>query len=82
MMDKFDTIDHIKTDSVLEALLLEAELIKKYQPEANILCVPKECPFTGLPPVEGLDDNWRKAAERIIQSRQPQPQAACAASGG
>src|SRR5436190_21423876 len=36
MLQGFDTIDHIKTDSVLEALVLEAHLIKKYQPEANI----------------------------------------------
>lgn len=36
MLSEFDHIDHIKTDSVLEALVLEASLIKKYQPEANI----------------------------------------------
>ena len=36
MLKKFDKIEHIKTDSVLEALVLEASLIKKYQPEANI----------------------------------------------
>ena len=36
MLSRFDSIDHIKTDSVLEALVLEAHLIKKYQPEANI----------------------------------------------
>src|SRR3989344_4107676 len=36
MLDQFDMIDHIKTDSVLEALVLEAHLIKKYQPDANI----------------------------------------------
>ena len=36
MLSQFDAIDHIKTDSVLEALVLEANLIKKYQPEANI----------------------------------------------
>jgi len=36
MLSQFDTIEHIKTDSVLEALVLEAHLIKKYQPEANI----------------------------------------------
>ena len=35
MLDEFDSIEHIKTDSVLEALVLEANLIKKYQPEAN-----------------------------------------------
>ncbi len=36
MLGEFDNIEHIKTDSVLEALVLEASLIKKYQPEANI----------------------------------------------
>ena len=36
MLTRFDAIDHIKTDSVLEALVLEVHLIKKYQPEANI----------------------------------------------
>lgn len=36
MLSEFDDIDFIKTDSVLEALILEAKLIKKYQPEANI----------------------------------------------
>lgn len=36
MLLDFKKIDHIKTDSVLEALVLEAYLIKKYQPEANI----------------------------------------------
>lgn len=36
MLTQFDDIEIIKTDSVLEALVLEAHLIKKYQPEANI----------------------------------------------
>jgi excinuclease ABC subunit C len=36
MLLKFNKIEHIKTDSVLEALVLEAHLIKKHQPEANI----------------------------------------------
>ncbi len=36
MLGEFDMIDHIKTDSVLEALVLEAHLIKKHQPPANI----------------------------------------------
>lgn len=36
MLGEFGNIEHIKTDSVLEALVLEANLIKKYQPEANI----------------------------------------------
>lgn len=36
MLSEFTNIDFIKTDSVLEALVLEAHLIKKFQPEANI----------------------------------------------
>lgn len=36
MLTQFDDIEFEKTDSVLEALVLEANLIKKYQPEANI----------------------------------------------
>ncbi len=36
MLERFDTIDYMETSSVLEALVLEAHLIKKYQPEANI----------------------------------------------
>ena len=36
MLEQFDAVEYIKTDSVLEALILEAHLIKKYQPEANI----------------------------------------------
>lgn len=36
MLQEFDNLEHIKTDSVLEALVLEAHLIKKHQPSANI----------------------------------------------
>lgn len=35
MVFKADKIDFIKTDSVLEALILESNLIKKYQPKYN-----------------------------------------------
>jgi len=35
MLSEFDSISFQKTDSVLEALILEAHLIKKYQPYAN-----------------------------------------------
>lgn len=35
MLSEFDKIEHIQTDSVLEALILEAEIIKKLQPPAN-----------------------------------------------
>jgi excinuclease ABC subunit C len=35
MIESFDSIDFQKTDSVLEALILEAKLIKKYQPPYN-----------------------------------------------
>jgi excinuclease ABC subunit C len=37
MLSEFDEIAYQKTDSVLEALILEAHLIKKHQPEANIM---------------------------------------------
>jgi hypothetical protein len=47
----------------------------RYQPQANILCVPKECPFTGLSPVEGLDDDWKKAVARILRATSPKPAA-------
>lgn len=36
MLSDFDKINFQKTDSVLEALILEANLIKKHQPPANI----------------------------------------------
>jgi FkbM family methyltransferase len=39
----------------------------RFQPQANVLCVPKECPFTGLLPVEGTDDDWKKAALRLMR---------------
>ncbi len=35
MVTKSDTLDFYETDSVLEALILEANLIKKHQPKAN-----------------------------------------------
>ncbi|MFH0804354.1 MAG: GIY-YIG nuclease family protein [Candidatus Zambryskibacteria bacterium] len=35
MLSEFDNISYQKTDSVLEALILEAHLIKKHQPPAN-----------------------------------------------
>lgn len=37
MLERFDKVEYIKTDSVLEALILEANLIKKHQPEANTI---------------------------------------------
>ncbi len=36
MLQDFKTVDHYVTDSVLEALVLEAHLIKKHHPEANV----------------------------------------------
>ncbi len=45
----------------------------RFQPQANVLCVPKECPFQGLIPAEGLDDDWRKAATRLMAKQQPTP---------
>ncbi len=37
LIEKADSIDFEKTDSVLEALILEANLIKKYRPEHNTM---------------------------------------------
>ncbi len=37
MIEKADTIDFQETDSVLEALILEANLIKKHRPDANTM---------------------------------------------
>ncbi len=36
MLSQFNKVDYIRTESVLEALVLEARLIKKFQPEANV----------------------------------------------
>jgi len=36
LVSRITKIDHIKTDSALEALILEAKLIKKYQPPFNV----------------------------------------------
>jgi FkbM family methyltransferase len=53
----------------------------RYQPEANVLCVPKESPFTGLPPVDGVGDDWKKAVERIIRAREKRQPADAATEG-
>ncbi len=37
MIDQIDDLKYIKTDSVLEAILLEGQYIKKYRPKYNIL---------------------------------------------
>lgn len=37
MMKRIERIEWIETDSEIEALLLEANLVKKYQPEFNVL---------------------------------------------
>jgi excinuclease ABC subunit C len=37
MIDQVSDIDYKKTDSALEAIILEAEYIKKYQPKYNVL---------------------------------------------
>jgi FkbM family methyltransferase len=49
----------------------------RFQPQANVLCVPKECPFVGLTAVEGVDDDWKKAVDRILS----QPKATPGAGG-
>lgn len=41
----------------------------RFQPQANVLCVPKECPFEGLLAVEGLDDDWKKAVDRMVRQQ-------------
>lgn len=41
----------------------------RFQPQANVICVPKECPFTGLAPVQGLDDDWKQQVGRILKAR-------------
>jgi FkbM family methyltransferase len=41
----------------------------RYQPEANVLCVPKECSFTGLARVESLDDHWKAAVARMVAAQ-------------
>jgi FkbM family methyltransferase len=43
----------------------------RYQPQANVLCVPKECAFTGLTAVDGLDDDWKKALARMLERPAP-----------
>jgi FkbM family methyltransferase len=45
------------------------DVFAQYQPEANVLCVPKRCAFEGLMPVEGPEDDWRKAVERVRAGR-------------
>jgi FkbM family methyltransferase len=44
----------------------------QYQPEANLLCVPKHVSIEGLEPVVGKKDDWRRALQRM-QHRKPQP---------
>jgi FkbM family methyltransferase len=41
----------------------------RFQPQANVLCVPKECPFEGLLAAEGVDDDWKKALDRLVRTR-------------
>jgi FkbM family methyltransferase len=38
----------------------------RFQPEANLVCVPTECGFDGLTPVIGVDDDWKQAVARLI----------------
>jgi FkbM family methyltransferase len=41
----------------------------RFQPQANVLCVPVECPFTGMMPVDGVDDDWKKAVGRMLRTQ-------------
>ncbi len=37
----------------------------QYQPEANLLCVPKHVSIEGLEPVTSSKDDWRRAVQRM-----------------
>jgi FkbM family methyltransferase len=54
----------------------------RFQPEANVLCVPKETPMAGLLAVEGLEDNWTKAVERMSRTREASAKASEGAARG
>ena len=47
----------------------------RFQPQANVFCVPKECPCQGLMPVEDLDDDWKKAVARMMHPKGVAPAA-------
>jgi FkbM family methyltransferase len=46
-------------------------IFAQYQPEANLLCVPKHVTIEGLEPVIGSKDDWRRALQRM-QNRKPE----------
>jgi|CZKU01.1.fsa_nt_gi FkbM family methyltransferase len=47
----------------------EDNVFGHFQSEANVFCVPKEAPMTGLVAVEGLEDDWTKAVGRMSRER-------------
>ena len=46
------------------------------------MCVPKETPMAGLLAVEGLEDNWTKAVERMSRTREASAKASEGAARG
>lgn len=46
-------------------------IFAQYQPEANLLCVPRHVSIEGLEPVVGKNDDWRRALQRMT-SRKPE----------
>jgi len=41
----------------------------RFQPEANIVALPADVKVEGMQMVEGLDDDWQKAVQRLLQSK-------------
>ncbi len=44
-------------------------LFVRRQPQSNLVAVPVECPFSGLLPAEGTQDDWKKAVARLVKQR-------------
>ena len=64
MLIDAEKLDWIKTDSEIEALLLEAEMIKRYKPRYNIdLRDDKSYQYIGI--------TWGKKYPRVVFVRQP-----------
>ncbi|MEI6191270.1 MAG: GIY-YIG nuclease family protein [bacterium] len=79
MVFKADKIDFIKTDSVLEALMLESELIKKHQPKYNtkekdnksfnyVVITKEDFPRVLIVRGRGLEEARKKAQTQVLGS--------------
>ena len=79
MVFKADKIDFIKTDSVLEALILESELIKKHQPKYNtkekddrsynyVIITDEDYPKVLIVRGKGLEGARKKAQAQVLGS--------------